>query len=255
MSDLFSLKGRVILVTGSSAGMGLAMARAMADAGGLVVLNARGRDKLDRAARSLRDAGLQAEAEPFDVADEAAMIAGIRAVIARHGRIDVLVSHAGVQHRVPLDEFTTADWQRVINVDLTSCFIAAREASPSMVARGWGRIIHTVSLMGPKLGRPTIPAYSAAKAGLDGLTRALAVELGPKGITVNAIAPGYVLTEFNRPVMDNKEFYDHIAKRTPLGRWARPEEIGGAAVFLASEAGSFVNGHTLYVDGGLTVAL
>ncbi len=156
---------------------------------------------------------------------------------------------------MPLDQFTTEDFQRVLNINLTSCFVAAREASRAMVAQGWGRIIHTVSLMGPKLGRPTIPAYAAAKAGLDGLTRALAVELGPKGITVNAIAPGYILTEFNRPVMDNKEFYDHIAQRTPLGRWARPEEIGGAAVFLASEAGSFVNGHTLYVDGGLTVAL
>src|SRR5258708_6264673 len=158
MLDLFSLKDRVILVTGASRGLGLAMARTMAQAGGSVVLNARQADTLDAAAGKLRDEGLQADSVAFDVADEAAVIAGIKAVIAKHGRIDVLVSNAGIQHRVPLNEFATADWQRVLNIDLTSCFVMAREVSGPMIERGWGRIIHTVSVMGPRLGRPTIPA-------------------------------------------------------------------------------------------------
>jgi gluconate 5-dehydrogenase len=255
MLELFSLKDRIILVTGASRGLGLGMARCMAQAGGHVILNARDAASLETVAGKLRAEGLSAEIAPFDVADETAVIDTVAAIVRRHGRIDVLVSNAGIQHRVPLGEFATADWQRVLDIDLTSCFVLAREASRSMIERRHGRIIHTISVIGSRLGRPTVPAYAAAKAGLDGLTRALAVELGPHGVTVNGIAPGYFATEFNEPLLKNAEFSAFIAKRTPLGRWARVEEIGGAAVFLASEAGSYVNGHTLYVDGGLTVAL
>ena len=253
--ELFSLKGRIALVTGASRGIGLAMARAMAQAGARVVLNARDAQKLESAAAGLTAEGLQVETVAFDVADEPALVAGVEGLLKRHGRIDILVNNAGLQHRVPLEEWTTADWQRVLMVDLTACFTLTRLCAPKMVAQGWGRIINTVSLIGPRIGRPTVHAYAASKAGLDGLTRSLANELGPKGVTVNAIAPGYINTEFNDPVFANKALAEHIVKRTPAGRFGEPVEFGGPAVFLASEAGRFVNGHTLYVDGGLTVAL
>jgi gluconate 5-dehydrogenase len=253
--DLFSLAGRVALVTGASRGLGRAMAEAMARAGALVVLNGRDAAALQAAAAALTGAGLRAETARFDVTDEAAATAAIRDVVARHGRLDVFVGNAGIQHRRPLLEFATADWLRVIETNLTAQFVLAREAARPMVARGAGRIIFTGSIAGPRVARPTVSAYAAAKGGLDALTRALAVELGPKGITCNAIAPGFFATEMNAPLVADAAFTAWIAGRTPLGRWGELAEIGGAAVFLASDAASYVNGHTLYVDGGMTVAM
>jgi len=251
VTDLFSLAGRIALLTGASRGLGFAMAKAMAEAGATVVLNARDEAALARAASTIPGADTAA----FDVGDEAAAKRGLGAVLARHGRVDILVNNAGVQHRSPLGEFPTEQWRRLLDVHLTSAFVLAREVSGGMAERNWGRIINTASMIGPRIVRPTIPAYAAAKAGLDVLTRALAVELGPKGVTANAIAPGYFATELNTALVNDPEFSSFVAKRTPLGRWARPDEIGGVAVFLASEAASYVNGITLYVDGGLTVSL
>jgi gluconate 5-dehydrogenase len=251
VAGLFSLEGRVALLTGASRGLGFAMAKAMAEAGATVVLNARDEAALAKAAAAIPGASIAA----FDVADEAATKRGLERALACHGRVDILVNNAGIQHRRPLGEFATEDWRRVLDVHLTSAFVLAREVSVGMIERGGGRIINTTSMMGPRIVRPTIPAYAAAKAALDGLTRALAVELGPKGITCNAIAPGYFATELNTPLVADAEFSSFIARRTPLGRWARPEEIGGVAVFLASDAASYVNGVTLLVDGGLTVSL
>src|SRR5262249_5015296 len=155
---------------------------------------------------------------------------------------------AGVQHRQALAEFATADWRRLLDSHLTAAFVLAREAGRGMASRGKGRIIITASMMGARIARPGVPAYVAAKAGADGLTKALAVELGPKGVTCNALAPGYFATEMNTALVQNPEFTRMVSNRTPLGRWAEPSEIGGAAVFLASDAASYVNGHTLFVD-------
>jgi gluconate 5-dehydrogenase len=252
MSDLFSLQDQVALITGASRGLGLAMATAMAEAGARVVLNGRDPATLATAAEGLRARGLQAETAAFDVADFPACAREVAAIAARHGRLDAVVLNAGINHRRPLLEWETEDFLRVLNVNLTGCFVLAREAARAMLPRGGGRIIFTGSIMGI-VARPTIHAYAAAKAGLGGMAKTLAVELAPSGITVNVICPGFFVTEMNTPLTQNPQFDAMVKARVPLGRWAQPEELGGAAVFLASRAGSYVTGHMLVVDGGLVV--
>ncbi len=254
MSKLFSLEGRVALVTGASRGIGWAIAETFAEHGAEVVLAARDQSALDRRAGSLAARGHKAHAMAFDTADRAAATEAVAAVAAEHGRLDILVNNAGIVHRDLISELADADWDRVIETDLTAAFRLAREAAKPMVAQGRGRIINTASIMAT-VARPAVASYVAAKGGLAAFTRALAVEFGAEGITSNAIAPGYISTEMTADLEANPEFNAFVRTRTPLARWGRPEEIGAVALFLASDAGSYVNGHLLVADGGLTVAL
>ena len=253
-SALFSLAGKVALVTGSSRGLGWSIARGMARAGAHVAINARKQPEVAARVAELEAEGLSASAQAFDVADGEAATRAVGAMEAVHGRIDILVNNAGIAQRKPLSETSDADWQRVIDINLTACFRLARLASRAMLAQGSGRIIMTTSVLAI-VGRPGTSAYAAAKAGLVALTRTLAAELGAKGILCNAILPGYFATELNTALINDPRFDAMVKGRTPLHRWGDPEELAGPAIFLASAAASYVNGHVLVVDGGMSVSV
>ena len=254
IADRFSLQGRVALVTGASRGLGWAMASGLAEAGATLILCGRDEATLDERVAALRASGARASAAVFDVADRGAAGKVVDAVVKEQGRLDILVNNAGINHRRPLAEFADEDWDQVIATNLSSCFTLAREASRPMAEQGWGRIVNTASIMGPQ-ARPSVMAYIAAKGGLRALTRGLAVELGPKGITCNAIAPGYFVTEMTDPLVKDAAFSAIVRERTPLGRWGKPEELAGVVVFLASDAAAYVNGHVLVVDGGMSISI
>ena len=250
---LFDLRDRVALVTGAGQGLGLEIATALAESGAHVILNGRQAARLEAVRTQIQENGGSASALPFDIADPGAIAAAFERIGATFGGLDVLVSNVGIRHRVSLAEITAEDFHRVLEVNLVAAFHLAKAAVALMVPRGRGRIIVVTSIAGP-LGRANDAAYIAAKGGLASFVRALAVEFGPQGITANAIAPGYFATETNAAMVDHPEVEEFVRKRIPLRRWGEPREIAGAAVFLASDATSYVNGHVLTVDGGLSAS-
>ena len=250
----FDLSGRTALVTGSSAGIGLALAQGLAGAGAAVVLNGRRSDVLDAAAARLRDHGAVVHAMPFDVGDADAVAAAVARIEAEIGAIDILVNNAGMQKRAPLQDFSQADWQQLMRTNLDSVFIVGQAVARHMIPRGRGKIINICSVQS-ELGRPGIAPYTASKGAVKMLTKGMAIDWGPHGLQVNGLGPGYFKTELNQALVDNPEFSAWLIGRTPSRRWGDVEDLVGAAVFLAGDASRFVNGHILYVDGGVTAAL
>jgi gluconate 5-dehydrogenase len=249
----FDLSGQLAVVTGGGSGLGLAVARGLAQAGARVVLNGRNRAKLDAAAAMLADEGLAANVAAFDVTDETAVSSGMAEIERTLGAVDILVNNAAVNIRKLFDEYTLAEWRALQDANFDGPFLVTRAVVPGMKARRRGKIINICSLASD-IGRPNIVAYAASKGGLKMMTRALAVELAPHNVQVNGIAPGFFKTEMNTALIDNAEFSAWVAKRTPAGRWGDPKEIAGAAVFLASPSATYVTGHLLYVDGGFSAA-
>lgn len=252
--DGFRLDGRLALVTGSTSGIGAALARGLGQAGARVLINGRRLDRVERMVERLRADGIDAAACPFDTRDAQAADRAIGAAERTAGPIDILVNNAGMARRGPIVDLDPADWQEVIDTDLTGPFLVARRVARGMIERGRGKIINTCSLMSERTRHGTA-AYASAKGGLLLLTRAMAVEWGPHGVQANGIGPGYFATEMTQPLKDDPAFDAWVCERTPAGRWGDTAELVGPAVFLASDASSFVNGHVLYVDGGFLALL
>lgn len=252
--ELFHLKGRRALITGSSQGIGFALAQGLAEAGATLVLNARNAERLEEAAENLRAAGANVLTLAFDVTEAAATRAAIDGFEAEHGAIDILVNNAGMQHRAPLEDFPADDFDRLMRTNVNSVFYVAQAVARHMIRRGKGRIINIASVQ-TALARPSIAPYTASKGAVGNLTKGMATDWAKYGLNCNAIAPGYFNTPLNAALVADPEFSAWLEKRTPAGRWGEVKELVGACVFLASDASSFVNGHTLFVDGGITASL
>jgi gluconate 5-dehydrogenase len=240
MNDLFDLTGRTALVTGSTRGLGLAVARALAGAGARVAVNGRTAAACETALWE------GAVAAPFDVTDEAAVAAGVAAL----GRVDVLVNNVGITLRRPLEQFSLEEWRRILDVNLTSAFLVSRAVVPGMIERGGGKIVNVCSVLS-EVARETIGPYGVSKGALKLLTQSMCADWARHGIQANGIGPGYFRTELNDALQADPEFDAWLRRRVPAGRWGEPSELAGAAIFLASAASDFVNGQILYVDGGL----
>ena len=251
MNKLFDLTGGLALITGSSRGIGRAIAEGYLAAGARVLIN--GRDK-DAVAAAVKALGSNAIAAPFDVTDKAAVEAAVDKIEKDIGPIDILVNNAGMTKRMPFTEFPEADWRQIMATNLDSVFFVTQSVARRMLPRGRGKIINICSVMS-ELGRATIAPYTASKGAVKMLTKAMCAEFAKHGITANGISPGYFGTELNQALMADEKFSAWVCARTPAGRWGKVEELQGAAIFLASDASSFVNGHILFVDGGMTAVV
>ncbi|MDW5288279.1 gluconate 5-dehydrogenase [Formosa sp. PL04] len=253
--NLFDLTGKTALITGGVHGLGMAMAKGLANAGATIVVNDLSQAAIDNALIEYKADGIEAHGYVFNVTDEAAVIAGITQIESEVGPIDILINNAGIIKRIPIIEMEVADFAAVINVDLISPFIVSKNVAKGMIARGGGKIINICSMMS-ELGRDSVSAYAAAKGGLKMLTKNMATEWAKFNIQTNGIGPGYFATSQTEPIrVDGHPFNDFIISRTPAARWGNPEDLQGAAIFLASKASDFVNGHVVYVDGGILATI
>ncbi|MCC8088216.1 MAG: gluconate 5-dehydrogenase [Rikenellaceae bacterium] len=249
--DSFCLKGKVALVTGASYGIGFAMASALAEAGATIVFNDIKQDLVDKGVAAYKENGITAHGYICDVTDEDQVNAMVAQIEKEVGVIDILVNNAGIIKRIPMVEMSAAEFRQVIDVDLNAPFIVSKAVIPGMIKKGHGKIINICSMMS-ELGRETVSAYAAAKGGLKMLTRNIASEYGEYNIQCNGIGPGYIATPQTAPLReDGHPFNSFIIAKTPAARWGTPEDLKGPAIFLASDASNFVNGHVLYVDGGI----
>jgi gluconate 5-dehydrogenase len=251
---LFDLSGRIALITGSSKGIGYAIAEAVAGAGATIILNGRDEAALERARSTLAEKGFAVHTAGFDVTDHAAVVAGVARIEHEIGPIEILFNNAGMQHRTPLQDFPIEAWHKITSVNLDSVFYVGQAVAKCMIPRGHGKIINVCSVQS-ELARPGIAPYTATKGAVKMLTKGMATDWGKLGLQVNGLGPGYFRTELNQALVDDATFSAWLATRTPAGRWGEVEELAGAAIFLASDASSFINGHILYVDGGITASL
>ena len=251
---LFDLSGRTALVTGSSMGIGFALARGLAQAGADLVLNARNAERLEEAAATLRGEGAKVATLPFDVTEPQAALDAINGYETDHGALDILVNSAGMQHRTPLEDFPPDMFETLMRMNVNSVFYVGQAVARHMIKRGHGKIINIASVQ-TALARPGIAPYTTTKGAVANLTKGMATDWAKYGLNCNAIAPGYFDTPLNAALVADSEFSAWLEKRTPAGRWGKVEELVGACVFLSSGAASFVNGHTLFVDGGITASL
>jgi len=253
-SPLFDLTGRRALVTGSSQGIGLALARGLAEHGASVVLNGRNAEKVEAVVQQLRSEGFVAESAVFDVTDAAAASAGVSAIEAEIGPIDILINNAGMQHRAPLEDFPVEKWEELLRTNVSSIFYVGQAVARHMIARGRGKIVNIASVQS-ELARPNIAPYTATKGAVRNLTRGMSTDWAKHGLQVNSLAPGYFKTPLNQALVEDPTFSAWLENRTPAGRWGNVEELIGAAVFLSSQASSFVTGQMIVVDGGITTSL
>ena len=253
--SLFDLTGKRALVTGATHGLGMAMATGLANAGAEIIINDISKERLENAIKEYATNGIKVHGFNFDVTDEPAVIKYVDLIEKEIGPIDILVNNAGIIKRTPVVDMEVADWELVLKIDLTGPFVMSKQVGKRMITRNAGKIINMCSMMS-ELGRETVSAYAAAKGGLKMLTKNLATEWAKYNIQVNGIGPGYFATSQTAPIRVNGHpFNDFIIRRTPAERWGQPEDLQGACVFLASKASDFVNGHILYVDGGILASL